>query len=83
MLDGLEIRVFPNDYKKKENAPDMVGSVKVDNIDYKVSAWVNEFKGKDGSYLTIRLSKKLTKEQVEEKKQEVIKKEEDIDDLPF
>jgi hypothetical protein len=76
-IDGLEFRLFPNDYKKKDNAPDMVGVIKGD-IDYKVSCWVNEFKGKEGSYLTVRIVKKLSKEKVEEKNEEG-----NIKDLPF
>jgi len=86
MIDGLEIRVFPNDYKRKDNAPDMVGNAEVNGDNYKISAWVNEFKGKGGQYLTIRFSKKLTKEEVEAKKSyENIKKEqdEDINNLNF
>lgn len=79
-LDGLEFRMFPNDYKKKENAPDMVGVIKEDGIEYKVSGWVNEFKGKDGSYMTVRVVKKLTKEQAQEKDNN---EERNLSDIPF
>jgi hypothetical protein len=72
--------MFPNDYKKKENAPDMLGVIEEDGIEYKVSGWVNEFKGKDGSYVTVRVVKKLTKEQAQEKDNN---EERNLSDIPF
>ena len=37
--------LFKNDRKEKENQPDYTGKIEVENVEYKLSAWIKESKG--------------------------------------
>ena len=64
--------IFRNDKKDKPSAPDYTGSARINDQEFKLSAWIN--KSRDGkSYLRILFA---TKDQVNVETQIV-------DDLPF
>jgi len=82
IINGLQVRIFPNKFKRKSIQPDYTGKHTIEEKDYTVSAWVNE--GKTGEYLTLKFSQMKSKEVLAKEKE---KDEEDgisnEDDLPF
>jgi hypothetical protein len=48
---NLKGNLFKNSKKESESQPDYTGSAKVDEVEYAMSAWINE--GKNGKYLSI------------------------------
>tara|TARA_B100001245_G_C22792789_1_gene382348 strand:+ start:272 stop:517 length:246 start_codon:yes stop_codon:yes gene_type:complete len=79
-IDGIQVRMFPNDLKERPEQPDYTGKHTHQNVDYKVSGWVNDFKNKKGSYITIKFSKLISKEEIERRKTEG---DTNVDELPF
>lgn len=48
---NLKGNLFKNTKKESETQPDYTGSAKVNEVDYAMSAWINE--GKNGKYLSV------------------------------
>lgn len=51
--------LFPNDRKERENQPDMTGRVNVDGVEKRLAGWWRE--GKNGKFLSIKVSEWLEK----------------------
>lgn len=47
--------LFKNDKKDAENQPDYKGSIKIDGVEMRLSAWIKE--GKKGKFMSISVSK--------------------------
>ena len=52
--------LFKNDRKETENQPDYKGSVKVDGVDYWLSAWIKE--GQNGKFMSLATKRKDSQE---------------------
>ena len=48
---NLKGNLFKNTKKESETQPDYTGSAKVNEVDYAMSAWIND--GKNGKYLSV------------------------------
>lgn len=48
---NLKGNLFKNTKKESDTQPDYTGSAKVNEVDYAMSAWINE--GKNGKYLSV------------------------------
>lgn len=60
--------LFPNDYKTTDKHPDMRGSLKLNGVEYQISAWRKQ--GQRGEFLSLRVEPKRDRQQQQPPKQQ-------------
>lgn len=81
----LTFILFPNPKKDVgRGQPDWVGKIILeDGTIMRLAGWQKEMTNANGDYIGGKMNAFLTKEEVEQKKQEQQQKDIDIEDLPF
>ena len=80
---NLKGNLFKNIKKESETQPDYTGSAKVNEVDYAMSAWINE--GKNGKYLSVSFTSmaELQAKGIGQVKEAVSSNVMPEDDIPF
>jgi len=80
---NLKGNLFKNTKKESETQPDYTGSAKVNEVDYAMSAWIND--GKNGKYLSVSFTSiaELQAKGIGQVKEAVENNVMPEDDIPF
>ena len=80
---NLKGNLFKNTKKESETQPDYTGSAKVNEVDYAMSAWIND--GKNGKYLSVSFTSiaELQAKGIGQVKEAVENNVMTEDDIPF